>query len=143
MTTTPIPNILTSRVQSFTVGGIDFSGQAASASIQAKTGDFRPLGKPAPENDYTVEITAGQDLTTQSLWYLMFTQTNTQVEVILKPYGNDDAPTEDMPWVSTTAWVSEPSGDLVGGGAEASTTAKRTFAVSWVCSRPVLVTTAP
>lgn len=140
MTTPPVPSILTSRVQSFTVDGTDFSGQTASATVKGTPGSDRMLGEVAPSNDYTIEITAGQDLTVESLWTMMFTRTNEQVPIILKPYGNNDAPSESQPWVRINAWIAEPDGDLIGGDAETSTTTKRMFSVSWVCDRPVLVT---
>jgi len=141
MTTAPIPNILTTRAQSFTIDGTDFANQAASATIKGSPGKDRMLGEVAPENEYAIEITAGQDLTVQSLWYLMFTRVNEQVSVVLKPYGNDDEPSETQPWVSVNAWVAEPDGDLIGGAADTSTTTKRMFSVSWACDRPVLITT--
>lgn len=141
MTTTPIPSILTSRIQSFLVDGTDYSGQSSSASIQSAPTGLRFLGRAAPENEYTINITAGQDLTVNSLWMLMYTRTDEQVPVILKPYGNDDAPSAEKPWVSVTAWIAEPSGgDLIGGDADTSTTTKRTFSVSWQCDRPILIT---
>jgi len=143
MPTAPIPAILTSRVQSFTVDGTDFSGQTASATVKGTPGDDRFLNQAAPENEYTIEITAGQDLTVQSLWYLMFTRVNEQVPIVLKPYGNEDEPSETQPWVTVNAWVAEPDGDIIGGDAQTSTTTKRMFAVSWRCDRPALVTTAP
>jgi hypothetical protein len=134
-----MPNILTTRVQSFDIDGVDFSLQAASATIKSKPGDFRPLGAAAPDSEYSIEITAGQDLTAASLWHMAFTQANTEVQIIMRPYGNDHAPTATKPWVVVTATIAEPDGDLIGGGAEKSTTQKRTFTITWPCDRPVPV----
>lgn len=132
-------NILTSRVQSFMVDSVDYSLGASSAQIIPEPSDFRPLGAAAPENEYMLEITLGQDLTTASLWTLAFTSANTEVPVILKPYGNDDAPTALKPWVYTVAVIAEPNDVLIGGGPETSTTAKRTSTMSWPCERPQII----
>jgi hypothetical protein len=130
-------NILTTRVQSFSIDDVDYSLQAASATIKGTPGDFRPLGAAAPDSEYSIEITAGQDLTAASLWHMAFTEANTEVLVMMRPYGNDDAPTALKPWVYTIATIAEPDGDLIGGGPEKSTTSKRTFAITWPCERPV------
>lgn len=130
-------NILTTRVQSFDIDGTDYSLEAASATIKGTPGDFRPLGAAAPDSEYSIEITAGQDLTAASLWHMAFTQANTEVLVIMRPYGNDDAPTATKPWVTTIATIAEPDGDLIGGGPETSTTKKRTSVFTWPCERPV------
>lgn len=132
-----MPNILTTRVQSFSIDDVDYSLQAASATIKGTPGDFRPLGAAAPDSEYSIEITAGQDLTAASLWHVAFTQANTEVLVMMRPYGNDDEPTALKPWVYTMASVAEPDGDLIGGGPETSTTKKRTFTITWPCERPV------
>lgn len=132
-------NILTTRVQSFDIDGVDYSLEAASATIKGAPGDFRPLGAAAPDSEYSIEITAGQDLTAASLWQLAFSQANTEVPIVMRPYGNDDAPTALKPWVLTTATIAEPDGDLIGGGPETSTTKKRTSVFTWPCERPVIV----
>ena len=136
-----MPNILTTRVQSFDIDAVDYSLQAASATIKGTPGDFRPLGAAAPDSEYSIEITAGQDLTAASLWHLAFTQANTEVLVTMRPYGNDDAPTALKPWVYTIATIAEPDGDLIGGGPETSTTKKRTSVFTWPCERPVPIYT--
>lgn len=132
-------NILTTRVQSFDIDGTDYSLQAASATIKAAAGDFRPLGAAAPDAEYSIEITAGQDLTATSLWHLAFTQANTEVPIIMRPYGNNDEPTTLKPWVYVLATIAEPEGDLIGGGVETSTTKKRTSVFTWPCERPVVI----
>lgn len=136
-----MPKILTSRVQSFMVDDVDYSLEAVSAQIVANPTDFRPLGAGAPENEYAVQIEAGQDLTTTSLWTLAYTNTNQAVQVVLKPYGNNDEPSLLKPWVVTIAIVTEASDTIIGGDAETSTTAKRTFSMTWPCiDKPRVVT---
>lgn len=134
-----MPNILTTRVQSFDIDGVDYSLEAAAASIKGTPGDFRPLGAAAPDSEYSIEITTGQDLTTASLWRMAYTQANTEVAIIMRPYGNDDAPTALKPWVYTLATIAEPDGDLIGGGPETSTTRKRTSVFTWPCERPQII----
>lgn len=133
-------SILTTRVTHFEVDDVDFSCAATAATIKSAEGSWRPLCKASAEREYTIEIVAGQDLTADSLWHIAFTQADQEVEVVLKPYGNADAPTADKPWVTTTATVVEPDGDLVGGSQDGSVTTRRTTTLVWPCTRPVLVT---
>jgi hypothetical protein len=136
--------IITTRATKFLVGDTDFTGQASQATVQSAAGnsDFITFEAAAMggNRDYTISITAGQDLAASSLWYMTFSQTGEDVECILKPYGNADTPTVDEPWVSVTATITEPDGDWIGGKADPSTTARQTFDVSWSCTRPVLIT---
>ena len=136
-------SILQTRATHFSVDGIEFGGQATAATIKSSANGWRPLDSLVAEFDYTIDITAGQDLGPDSLWSVVYTQAGQLVPIVLKPYGNADAPSEDKPWVSTTAIVMEPDGDFIGGAQEESTTTRRTFEVSWSCDRPVLITTAP
>lgn len=133
-------SILTTRVTHFSVDGIEFGGQASAATIKSKANAWRPLNSLVADFDYTIDVTAGQDLSAASLWSVIFTQAGQLVPIVLKPYGNIDAPTADKPWVSTTAIVTQPEGDLIGGAQDASTTTRRTVSVTWDCDLPVLVT---
>lgn len=140
-------SIITTRATYFLVGDTDFSDSSSVATIASAAGASDFVSFQAARNggnrDYTLNITAGQDLAASSLWYMTYSQTGQDIDCILKPYGNDDAPSEDQPWVKTTATISEPNGDWIGGAADPSTTARQTFQVSWSCTRPVLVTAAP
>lgn len=138
-------SIITTRVTNFeiqqdVVAPVDFSNQASAATINSAANDWRPLGSLVAERDYTIDITAGQDLAADSLWHLIYTSAGQEVTVTLKPYGNSDAPSEAQPWVRVTAIVAEPDGALVGGAQAADTTTRRTLSVTWQCTRPVLVT---
>ena len=133
-------SILQTRIQNFSVDAVEFGGQTSSVTIKSKANGWRPIDSLVAEFDFTIDITAGQDLSAASLWQIAFTQAGQLVPIVLKPYGNLDAPTVDKPWVTTTAIVTMPEGDLIGGAPDASTTTRRTFAVTWDCDLPVLVT---
>jgi hypothetical protein len=91
--------------------------------------------------DYTLEFTAVQDAASASLWTEMWTKAGQEVDVTIAPYGNV-APSVTEPFFDMTAVVSEPDGDLLGGEADSSTTAKFTFDCKWkLLGKPTLVTT--
>jgi hypothetical protein len=80
--------------------------------------------------DYALEFTAVQDATTASLWSEMWDNAGDEVAVIMAPYGNDIASATE-PHFEMTAVVSEPDGTILGGEADASTSAKFTFECEW------------
>jgi hypothetical protein len=90
--------------------------------------------------DYTLKFTAVQDAATASLWDQVWTTAGDEVDVTMCPYGNATAtPTE--PQFTMTAVVSEPDGTLLGGDADASTTAKFTIECEWkLLAKPTRVT---
>jgi hypothetical protein len=89
---------------------------------------------------YNLEITMVQDAVAGSLWDLMFTAPGTEIDYTIAPYGNA-VPSPTQPHFTGTAVVSEPDGDLLGGEADASTTARMTASVVWPCTgKPVRVT---
>jgi hypothetical protein len=89
---------------------------------------------------YNLEATIVQDAVADSFWDLMFTAPGTEVPVVIAPYGNAVAsPTQ--PHFSATCVVKEPDGDLVGGEADVSTTARMTIDVVWpTLAKPVRIT---
>jgi hypothetical protein len=80
--------------------------------------------------DYALEFTAVQDAATASLWSEVWDNAGDEVEVIIAPYGNAAASATE-PHFEMTAVVSEPDGTILGGEADASTTAKFTFECEW------------
>jgi hypothetical protein len=91
--------------------------------------------------DYALEFTAVQDASTASLWSEVWDNAGSELDVTLVPYGND-TPSAAEPHFTMTAVVSEPDGTILGGEADASTTAKFTFECEWkLTAKPERVTT--
>lgn len=89
---------------------------------------------------YNLAFTAAQDAVADTLWDLVFSGAGTEVPGILMPYGNP-VPTVTEPHFTFTAVVSEPDGDLLGGEADTSTTARMVIECVWpLTGKPVKVT---
>lgn len=79
---------------------------------------------------YALNIVAAQDTATDTVWDQVWSHAGETVTCLVRPYGNATAsPTQ--PHFSCSAVISEPDGDLLGGEADESTTAKMTFEVNW------------
>lgn len=90
--------------------------------------------------EYRLEFTAVQDAASASLWSEIWDNAGTDVAFVIAPYGNA-TPTVGEPHFEGTATIKEPDGDLIGGDADASTTARFTFDAVWVCTaKPTRVT---
>lgn len=132
------------RLLTLTVDGTSRTGEVSN--IRATSGesdsDFVTFADAAAggAREYRLVGTAVQDLVADTLWDLMFTAPGTEVPYVIAPYGNA-VPSPTQPHIAGTAVVSEPDGDMVGGEADASTTARMTFEINWACTgRPVKVT---
>ncbi|HEY9415283.1 MAG TPA: hypothetical protein VIQ30_11020 [Pseudonocardia sp.] len=89
---------------------------------------------------YNFEGTMVQDGVADSLWDLFFTAPGSEVEVTIAPYGNA-TPSPSQPHFTATCVVKEPDGDMIGGEADVSTTARMVAEVVWPClAKPVRVT---
>lgn len=126
------------------VEGTDFSGQISNFRItSAETeSDFVTFEDAAAggARDYNVEGTCAQDTDTASFWSFIWDASGDTVTGIYKPHGNAVAsPTQ--PHYTWSATVKEPDGDLLGGDADASTTAVQTLDFAWpLDAKPVKVT---
>lgn len=90
--------------------------------------------------DYALVITLTQDAAAGSLWREIFDSAGTDVPYTVIPYGNA-APSTGEPHFEGTATITEPDGDLLGGEANKSNTAKMTIEVTFPCTgKPTLVT---
>jgi len=91
--------------------------------------------------DYALEFTAVQDASNASLWDEVWTNAGDELDVTMCPYGND-VPSVAEPHFTMTAIISEPDGTILGGEADASSTAKFTFECTWaLTAKPTRVTT--
>lgn len=126
------------------IDGVEYDEETSTAKVTTGESDADFLtfadARRGGSRQYNLEFTAAQDMAAGTLWDLIWTGAGTEVPFILKPYGNDVAtPTE--PHLVGTAVVSEPDGDLLGGDADASTTARMTYSVVWkLTAKPTRVT---
>lgn len=89
---------------------------------------------------YNLAFTAAQDLVADTLWDLIWTGAGSEVTGTFIPYGNT-VPSVTQPHYDFTAIVSEPDGDLLGGEANTSTTARMTIDCVWpLTGKPTKVT---
>ena len=90
--------------------------------------------------DYSLAITLAQDAAASSLWTKIWDEAGTDVPVTVMPYGNA-TPTVTEPHFEGTVTIQEPDGDLLGGEANSSTTARMTVEVEWpFTAKPTRVT---
>jgi len=91
--------------------------------------------------DYKLALTFVQDPATTSLWYYMWNSAGTDVAYEVWPNGRpvSGTPSATQPKFSGTCSVREPNGDMLGGEADASTTARFVTEVEWpLTARPTL-----
>lgn len=83
--------------------------------------------------DYVLAITLAQDAAVGSLWSRIFEDAGEDVPYVVAPYGNDVA-SASQPHFSGTCTITEPDGDLLGGEANKSNTARMTIEVAFPCT---------
>jgi hypothetical protein len=132
------------RLLTLTVEATSRTGEVSNIRVTsgASDSDFLTFEQAAEggAREYRLVGTAVQDLVADTLWDLMFSSPGTEVDFVIAPYGNA-LPTVAQPHIAGTAVVTEPDGDMVGGEADESTTARMTFDIDWPCTgRPVKVT---
>lgn len=126
------------------VGGTDFTAEVSNCRITSEESDsdFVPFASAASGGArlYKLAFTAAQDPATASLWDKMWTSAGTTAAVIVKPAGGTTAsPTQ--PHFTGNVVITEPDGDILGGEANKSTTARFTFDCEWeFTAKPTRVT---
>jgi hypothetical protein len=89
---------------------------------------------------YALNIVAAQDTDADTVWDQVWSHAGETVTCIVAPYGNA-TPSPTQPHYSCSAVITEPDGDLLGGEADESTTAKMTFEVTWpLTGKPTKIT---
>lgn len=126
---------LGTRLLKLTIAGTDYTAQVSRAVITSgeADSDFVTFTNAASggSREYRLEFTAVQDAAASTLWDRVWSSAGTTVAFVLMPYGNA-TPTAGEPHFSGNVVISEPDGDLIGGEADASSTARMTFEASWV-----------
>lgn len=79
---------------------------------------------------YKLALTFVQDAEAASLWDKVWTAAGTDVPVLVRPYGNAVASATE-PHFEGMVTITEPDGDLMGGEADPSTSARFVTEVEW------------
>lgn len=95
----------------------DFTAFCDAAGGGARTWGLHLIAVQDPGND-------------TSLWEIMWEQAGQEVDVVVKPWGND-VPSASQPHFTGTVVVSYPDGVALGGEADASTSNRFTIDVTW------------
>lgn len=135
---------LGTRLLKLEIDGTDVTAQVSSARFVSgeSDADFVTFADAASggAREYRLEFTAVQDAATGTLWDEVWTNAGDTVPGTLMPYGNA-TPSATEPHYDFSAVISEPDGDLLGGDADASSTARFTIECSWVLTaKPTKVT---
>lgn len=129
------------------VDSIDMSDAVSNARYtnEDTASDFVSFSDAAANSakDWYFEGTAVQDTAVDSLWDYMWSQSGTDVTVVLWPQGypSGGTATVSQPKFTATATIALPDGDTLGGDADPSTTARQTVDFKWACAaKPVKAT---
>lgn len=142
MSTTP----LGTRSLKIKVGSTEYNTDISNCRIVSaeSDSDFTSFAQAAAggARDYTLEFTATQDpADSTSLWNKVFDSAGATVAISLNPYGGTTFSASN-PGFAGSVVISEPDGDLLGGEADASTTARFTIDLAWkFTAKPTKVTT--
>lgn len=127
------------------IGATDYSDAVSDVRVKSAEddGDFVSFAQAAAggARKYVLALKLAQDTATTSLWYFAWNTAGTTQTVEVWPNGRpvSGTPTASQPKVTCSAVVSEPDGDLLGGEANKSTTARFTSDFEWECTaKPTL-----
>lgn len=125
----------------------DYSAAVSKCVVMAdeSEADFTSFADAAAggARQYTLDLTMTQDTASTSLWYLIWNSAGSEVPVEVWPYGRpvSGTATTAQPKVTGTVTVREPDGELLGGEADKSVTARMLTEVSWpFTAKPTLAT---
>lgn len=142
MSSTP----LGTRTLKFKFGTVEANVDVSNASIEsaAADSDFTTFAQAASggARKYTLKFTCTQDpADSTSIWTKIWTAAGTTVAISVNPYGGTTF-SAGNPGFTGNITVKEPDGTLLGGAADASTTARMTMDVEWeFTAKPTMVTT--
>lgn len=127
-----------------TIGGTDYTAQVSKAVIgsRAADSDFVTFADAAAggKREYYLSFIGVQNFETGTLWDKIFSAAGTTVAFLIKPHGNATA-SASQPHFSGNVTITEPDGDMIGGEADASTTARQVFECEWILdAKPTKVT---
>jgi hypothetical protein len=119
------------------IDGTEYTAEVSNVRVVAgeSDSDFVTFADAAAggSREYRLAITLAQDAAASSLWSEIFDNAGTTVPFTIMPYGNAVASATE-PHFTGSCVISEPDGDLLGGEANASPSARFTVEVEWVCT---------
>lgn len=125
---------LGTRALTLKIGGTDYTGTVSNCRITAgdSDADFTSFADAATggARTYKLAMTLKQDPAAASLWDKVWTSAGTTVAAIVAPNGGTVA-SATQPTFTGNVIVSEPDGDLLGGEANKSASARFTIDVEW------------
>ena len=125
---------LGTRLLKLEIDAVERSAEVSNARITSgeSDSDFLTFADAAAggARQYNLSFTAAQDAVAATLWDLIWTGAGDEVDGTFIPYGNA-VPSATQPHYEFTAVVSEPNGDLLGGEANTSVTARFTIDCEW------------
>lgn len=126
---------LGTRLLTLSIGGTEYSAQVSDCRITSEESDsdFVTFADAAAggARDYKLAFTAVQDPATGTLWDKVWTVPGTTVAAIIKPAGGSTTPSPTQPHFTGNVVITEPDGDLLGGEADASTSARFVIECEW------------
>lgn len=131
------------------VDSVDFTSSVKDARITTgpDDSDFMSYAQALAggARAYKLHLVLKQATDTTGLWYYIWSELGADQAIELWPNGyNGGVQSTTYPQFTGTATVMEPDGDLLGGEAKASVTAKQTVEVDWpFTAKPTLVTSPP
>jgi hypothetical protein len=126
------------------VDAVEYTNAVSTAKItSAETdSDFVPFSVAASGGgrDYFLAMTLVQDPAADSLWDLMWSQGGADLEFELWPNGMPEGgiASASQPRFMGTATVKDPDGDVLGGDADPSPSARQVSEVEWQCTEKPL-----
>ena len=132
------------RLLKIEVDSVEYTAQVSTCAITSNPSesDFTSFADAAAggARDYALHVVAMQDAASASFWTLVWAQLGDELPVTVMPYGNA-TPSVGEPHFEGTIVVREPDGDLLGGEANRSTSARQVIDVTWpFLAKPTKVT---
>lgn len=127
---------LGTRSLTLSVAGTDVTVQVSNCRIasRAADSDFTSFADAAAggKREYYLAGTAVQDIATGTIWDQIWSQSGDTAAIIVKPAGGNTTPSATQPHFTGNVTITEPDGDLVGGEANASPSARFTLDFEWI-----------
>ncbi len=143
-----MPDIGTRRAKVF-IDSVEYTDSVKKVVIRSSESDSDFMSFEDAANgglrDYSLAMILKQDTAADSLWDLIWSQSGADLDVEFWPNGQNSVspttPTTTYPKFTGTATVIDPDGDLLGGEAKVSSTAKQVTEVEWpFIAKPTRVT---
>ncbi|HEY1178607.1 MAG TPA: hypothetical protein VGF17_20830 [Phytomonospora sp.] len=125
---------LGTRSLTLSLGAQDVTVQVSNCRITsgASDSDFTSFADAAAGGSrvYKLAGTATQDMATGSIWDQIWNHAGSTVAAVIKPNGGA-TPSATTPTFSGNVIITEPDGDILGGEANSSATARFTIDFEW------------